>query len=112
MQRLDIKPLSVNGAFTGVRYKTPEYKSYAKEVLLKLKPIRVPEGNVAINYKFGLSNSGADLDNCVKQFQDLLCAKYGFNDNRIYRIIAEKEIVGKGKEFIEFEILSYYDTQL
>lgn len=111
MTRLNIKPLSVNTAFTGVRFKTDEYKSYAKLVLLSLKPMKIPNGKLEISYKFGLSNSGADLDNCVKQFQDLLCAKYNFNDNKIYRIMAEKEIVPKGQEFIEFEIKSY-DTQL
>lgn len=109
MTRLNIKPLSVNTAFTGVRYKTDEYKQYAKLVLLSLKPMKIPDGKLEIRYKFGLSNSGADLDNCVKQFQDLLCAKYNFNDNRIYRIIAEKEIVPKGQEFIEFSIIPFIE---
>jgi hypothetical protein len=35
---------------------------------------------------------------------DVLAKKYGFNDNRIYRGVIEKEVVKKGDEYIRFKI--------
>jgi len=40
----------------------------------------------------------------MKLFIDILQKKYLFNDNRIYKATIYKEIVKKGKEFIEFDI--------
>jgi len=102
--QINIKPLSVNQAFKGRRYKTNEYKKYEIDVSMMIKKEKVPDGELFIKYKFGLSNKGQDIDNCIKQFQDILSKKLGFNDNRIYRIEAEKEIVKKGKEFIKYKI--------
>lgn len=105
--RLNIKPLSVNEIYTGRRFKTGAYKGYSKEVLYSLKRIELPKGKLEIRYKFGFSSKTADVDNCVKGFQDLLSKKYKFNDKMVYKIIAEKVDVEKGKEFIEFEILQH-----
>lgn len=101
---INIKPLSVNQAFRGRKYKTNEYKKYEIDVAMMIKKQKVPDGELFIKYKFGLSNRGQDIDNCIKQFQDILSKKLGFNDNRIYKIEAEKEIVKKGSEFIKYKI--------
>lgn len=102
-----IKPLSVNQAWQGKRFKTPIYKAFEKELLLKLKKIKIPEGKLLLKVTFGLSSKNADWDNPVKPFQDILQKKYGFNDSRIYRGEIEKVDVVKGKEFIIFELLPF-----
>ena len=102
--RIWIKPLSVNEAFRGRRFKTKKYIEFQQEMLLKLPKMDIPEGKLEIHYKIGFSSKGTDLDNALKQLNDCLQKKYGFNDNLIYRIFAEKEIVKKGQEFIQFNI--------
>ena len=107
MIRIKIKPLSVNEAFRGRRFKTPKYKAFQKLVLLTLKPIPIPDGKICLKLRFGFSSKGSDIDNPVKQFTDCLSKKYSFNDNRIYRLEISKEIVAKGHEFIEYQIEPY-----
>jgi len=106
-QKINIKPLSVNCAYTGKRYKTDNYKWFENELLFKLKSMNVPKGKLTLITTFGLSSLNADWDNPVKPFQDVLQKKYGFNDRMIYRGIIEKVDVAKGDEFIEFEIVEF-----
>jgi len=101
---LNIKPLSVNQAWQGKRFKTDAYKQYERDVLRTLAKLEVPDGNLHLSLKFGLSSKNADIDNPVKCFVDCLQKKYDFNDRRIYRMTIEKVDVKKGREFIEFEI--------
>ena len=106
--RIDKKPLSANDAWRGKRMKSELYKKYEYAMMYMLpKGIDIPDGKLTLCLTFGLSNSGSDLDNPVKQFQDCLSKKYKFNDNLIYRLEVDKVIVPKGKEFIEFEIKPY-----
>ena len=102
--RLNIKPLSVNDAWKGKRFKTDKYKAYEKEVLMLLKPLKIPDGYLQIYLKWGFSSRSSDWDNPIKSFQDCLQKKYGFNDNRIKKAVVECELVKKGNEFIEFNI--------
>ena len=83
MIKVDVKPLSVNKAWQGRRFKTPEYKAYEKHLLLILPRADVPQGPLKAFYEFGQSNSLADWDNPIKAFQDVLQKKYGFNDRDI-----------------------------
>ena len=99
-----IKPLSQNDAWKGKRYKTDHYKAFEMELLYRLPRIVIPSGELEINYRFGFSNKCMDIDNPTKSLQDVLSKKYGFNDNRVYRITIDKIIVPKGSEFVEFEI--------
>ena len=39
--RIDIKPMSVNEAWKGRRFKTDKYKGFEKEMLLKLPNIKI-----------------------------------------------------------------------
>ena len=105
--RINIKPLSVNQAWQGKRFKTKEYKKYEKDVLLILPKLTVPEGRLKLTITFGLSNKNADVDNPVKCFVDCLQKKYGFNDRHIYELLVRKLDVKNGEEFIEFEIKKY-----
>lgn len=102
--RVNVKPLSVNEAWQGRRFKTDNYKYYEKEVLFKLRHLVVPEGNLSIKLTFGVSNSNADWDNPIKPFVDILQKKYEFNDSRIYKAHVEKIKVKKGEEYVDFEI--------
>lgn len=101
--RLNIKPMSVNEAWQGKRFKTPRYKAYERDVLLILPRLKVPEGRLAVRIEFGLSSLLADIDNPVKPFVDILQKKYGFNDRQIDMMFLVKTKVDKGNEFIEFE---------
>lgn len=103
---INIKPLSVNDAWMGRRFKTDKYKLFEKELLSKLKPLELPEKPYSINYVFGFSNAASDIDNPVKQTTDVLCKKYGFNDRDIWELNVRKVLTEKGKEFISFEIKS------
>lgn len=104
--RISIKPLSVNEAWQGKRFKTPKYKKFEKDVLLLLKGTFIPDGELEIHLDWGFSNYGAsDFDNPIKPFVDCLQKKYGFNDNKIKRAVIEKHKVSKGEEFIEFRLI-------
>lgn len=104
MERINIKPLSVNEAYTGRRKKTEKYKAYKTSMMYLLPKIKIPKGNLHVIINFGFSSKGSDLDNPTKQFLDCLQAKYGINDNLIYRIELNKFIVPKKQEYIEFKI--------
>ena len=104
--RISIKPLSINECFQGRRFKTNKYKSYEKELLLRLPLIKLPHPPYHLILKFGFSSKLADWDNPVKPFQDILQKRYNFDDRDIYKATVEKEIVKKGAEFIEFKILT------
>ena len=102
---IKVKPLSVNKAFQGRRFKTREYKDYETLCLYSLPSgVTIPDDKIQIHYTFGMSNKLSDVDNPAKLFQDILQKKYKFNDSRIYRIIIDKVIVPKGGEFITFQI--------
>jgi len=99
-----IKPLSVNRAWQGRRYKTDAYKSFERELLLLLPRITIPEtGELRAEYEFGMS-SQSDWDNPVKPVQDVLQKKYGFDDRRIMEASVRKVAVAKGQEYIKFRI--------
>ena len=104
MITIQIKPLSVNKAWKGVRYKTNDYIRFENNCLLLLPKITLPEPPFEIHLEFGFSSKGSDWDNPTKNFVDILSKKYHFNDSLIYRGIIEKVIVPKGKEYIKFEI--------
>lgn len=101
---LKIKPLSVNEAWKGRRFKTDKYKAYRKEVLLMLPKLTLPEGPLYIYLEWGFSNSACDFDNPIKPFVDILQEKYGFNDNRIIESHIKKTKVKKGAEYILFNL--------
>lgn len=107
MIEVKIKPLTVNWAWNGRRFKSNKYKAYETELFYLLPPFKVPEGKLQVHYIFGLSSKNADYDNCIKQFQDIASKKYGFNDNKIYKAIIEKVDTKKGEEFIKFKIEEY-----
>jgi Holliday junction resolvase RusA-like endonuclease len=103
MIKLNITPLSVNKAWKGRRYKTPEYKMFEKSMLYMMPSgIYIPP--FKISFIFGFSNVCSDLDNPIKLCLDLLQKKYNFDDKEVYELSVKKEITKKSKEFIKFKI--------
>lgn len=104
MVKIPIKPLSVNDVWQGRRFKTKDYSVYEQELYYTLPKLKIPEGKLTLTLIFGFSSKGSDIDNCIKPFTDVLQKKYGFNDNRIYKLYVVKRDVKKGREYIDFEI--------
>ena len=102
--RIFIKPISVNQAWKGRRFKTNLYKDYESQMLKMLPDMKVNGGKLEIHFIFAFSNKMADVTNPIKMTEDILTKKYGFNDNMVYRMVVEKEIVKKGAEHIRFTI--------
>jgi len=109
MKKIKRKPMSLNEAWQCKRIKSAQYRAYAKWAYINLPSIDVPKGELVLYLEFGFSNRGADIDNPVKPFVDILQAKYGFNDNRIYRLVVDKVIVKAGDEYISFKIGRAYE---
>lgn len=106
--RIDIKPLTVNQAWQGKRFKTDKYKDYQSKLLFMLpETIGIIPDKIYLKLTFGVSNIGSDVDNPVKLIQDILSKKYGFNDAKIFCINATKVKTEKGLEFIDFALLDY-----
>lgn len=104
MNKVSIKPLSVNEAWKGRRFKTDAYKRYELVVSALLEPLEIPQGKLSVHLVFGMSSAGSDWDNPIKPFVDILQKKYGFNDNRIKHAVVDVVRTKKGEEYIEFEI--------
>ena len=114
---LEVKPLSANRAYSfnkrsGRRYKTELYQKY-EAMLLSLLPDHIDiYDKMCFNVAFGVSNSRFDTDNGIKPLLDVLQKKYWFNDNSVYKIIAEKFIEEKGNEYIVFSFNEYEEDTL
>lgn len=102
MIKVSIKPLSVNKAWQGRRFKTKDYKEYEKNVLMLLPNIIVPDSLIKIEIIFAFSNSLSDIDNPLKLFLDIIQKKYGINDCKIYELNVKK-VIDKN-EYISFKI--------
>lgn len=103
--KINIKPLSVNRAWQGKRFKTSEYENYEKLMLCLLPAGQLPEPPYRIYYEFGFSNTQSDYDNPCKPLGDILQKKYKFNDKDIYEAYIRKRIVKKGEEYIRIRII-------
>ena len=101
------KPLSVNEAWQGKRYKTETYKKYEKDLLFMFPNGKIdPEQMLRIEFFFGFSNQASDLDNPVKLLIDIAQKKYGFNDKNVFELNVRKCLVKKGDEFIQMGIFN------
>lgn len=105
MQKINIKPLSVNEAWQGRRFKTDKYKKYESDLLILLPKLIIIEPPYRLNIIVGFSNKASDLDNILKPFLDILQKKYSINDKHIEILHIEKQLVTKNNEFISFELL-------
>lgn len=110
---LAIKPLSINKAFQGRRFKTKECKNYCKE-LAAILPKESIKGYVCIHYKFYLKNwKMTDGDNLVKVLTDEIVRKGIIEDDRkIMTYIIQKYPAKTDRDSINIEILRYIREQL
>ncbi len=99
---INIRPLSVNRAWQGKRFKTKAYKQYERDVLFQLKAGSPPPAPYRIDIEFGFTNVLSDIDNPVKCFMDILQKKYGINDKDVYEMHLKKTIVKDS--YIKFSI--------
>jgi Holliday junction resolvase RusA-like endonuclease len=83
--RIDIKPLSVNAAWKGRRFKTAEYQQYERDM-----EILLPRDNqhwdepIEVDYVFYLKNAArTDVDNLIKPLQDILVRTEIITDDRL-----------------------------
>jgi Holliday junction resolvase RusA-like endonuclease len=104
--KLQIKPMSINAAFKGRKFRTEEYNIFIIKCLRLLPDkIEIPDKtNIKLALEFGFSSKASDIDNCVKTFIDCLVKKYKVDDRFIYELHTFKTIVKKGEEFIRFKI--------
>jgi len=105
--KINIKPLSVNKAWQGKRFKTKEYKSFETELLLKLPYKKYNYDKYHVYLEFGFSSKLSDIDNPVKLVLDIIQKKYGLNDRDVYYLEVKKTIVKKQNEYIKFKIKHY-----
>lgn len=103
--KINEKPLSVNQAWQGKRFKTPAYKNYEKAMLLMMPKGKIDESEMLrVEFFFGFSNKASDLDNPVKLLMDIAQKKYGFNDKNVFELNIRKCLVKKGEEFLQMGI--------
>ena len=91
----------------GKRRKTKIYLDYQQEIADELRGTEWPFGSelVCFQVEAGLSARQADLDNVLKPLLDTIQVIYDdFNDNKVYRIEADKVIVPKGEEYIQLTV--------
>ena len=106
MYKINMKPLSVNDAWQGRRFKSTAYKVYETELYYQLPKIKVPDWQLRLSIEAGISRQ-ADIDNISKPFIDVLQATYWFNDKSIMLLQLHKVIVKKWEEYISFEFNKY-----
>lgn len=111
MNRIQIKPLSVNEVWKGRRYRTDKYKDWSEHLgwILPNDVQTFPKMYVEIVFAF--SNAGSDIDNPLKPFIDVLQKRYKFNDAQIYSLHVEKTVVPKGAEYVGFKFYDYDETK-
>lgn len=109
MYELRLKPLSVNKAYKGRKFRTPEHKLFKDKahILLKnlnLEPLK-PKQEFFVIYKFHIS-ANSDWDNCVKTVQDAICEALKTDDRYISGAYVRKIRVKRGDERIEFDFFT------
>jgi len=104
-----IKPLSTNKIYLGRKRKSGDYRQFERQMLEELPDdCVVPNrGALQLDFEFGVWSRASDLDNLYKSALDCLSKKYGFNDNRVYKIVGKKILVSKGNEYIKFLLRKY-----
>ena len=107
MHTLQLKPISVNEAYKGRKFKTPQHKKFKDHAKILLRSKRLPKVEKKqpffILYHF-YTNMQNDLDNLIKLTQDSICEKLGTDDRYIMGMHAKKFIAKKGEEKIKFKI--------
>lgn len=104
---IPIKPLSVNKAWQGRRFKTKDYQQFERDMLWLMPKREQVKGDVEVHYKFYLKAYGkTDVSNLIKCLEDII-VKAGWieDDRKVIKLTAEK--VRSKTDSIEIEISEY-----
>ena len=85
---IELKPLSVNKAWQGRRFKTKDYKQYEKDFNLLVGSLEKEKikGDIAVTIEWHLKNDKrTDIDNPTKPLLDLLSKAGAWEDDRKIR---------------------------
>ena len=107
---IKIKPLSINKAWQGRRFKTKEYEVFERSLFTLLPTIidREPyeaKTPLELHIEAGLPPL-MDLSNVLKLIEDVLQKRYGINDRYVMKIIMDKVVVKKGEEYIKISLFT------
>ena len=81
--KVNIKPISVNAAFQGRRFKTKECKAYERALWYSLPRRGTVRGEVEVWFDFFLVNyARTDISNLVKVTEDIIVKKKFIEDDR------------------------------
>lgn len=69
MQKIRIKPLSVNRSYQDRRFARQELKAYKQELGYSFPAIKIPKGKLAARYEFGVSSKASDGDNLIRPLE-------------------------------------------
>lgn len=113
MNRVDVKPISINSAYRGGRrFKTKGYIDFEAHSMAIIKKEKLPEGPIGLLLEYGFSNRAQDVDSCIKMSIDVLQKRLGFNDKIIMELYVKKILVPKGEEFWSFKFYTIqYEQQ-
>ena len=89
---LPFRPLSINKAWQGRRYKTREYDDFITDCLWSLPRRKMIRGNVAVIMDFYLKRAkNCDVDNFIKPLLDIIVKKGYIKDDRyVFFLQAQK----------------------
>ncbi len=104
---IKIKPMSINKAFQGRRFRTKEYIEYSEVVTGMLPKLDFPPPPYKFSLEYGFSNMASDVDNPTKLIIDIMQKKYSFNDKHIMEMKLKKVKVVKGEEYIKIFVEEY-----
>lgn len=108
-KKLVIKPMSINSAFQGRRFKTKEYNNYEEELLwmLKIEGLEKVEGFVSVAYNFYLIHYlKTDVGNLEKPLSDIIVKAGLIDDDRFIKKITMEKFKSD-KNYIEIQIEKY-----
>lgn len=84
--------LSVNMAWAGRRFKTPQYQAFEEEMLYSLPKKQKVYGEVEMHYEFRVKNMRRDVSNMIKPLEDILVKKGYIEDDRFVTYLTAKKI--------------------
>lgn len=107
---VEIKAMSINAAWQGRRFKTPEYKCFEDEMLRLLKNIGCVHGWVVIEYHFYIDSfKKSDVGNFEKPMSDILVKAGAIDDDRFIKKIIMEKYPSK-RNYLDIVIKPYEDS--
>lgn len=104
--RIPLKPVSINSAFQGKRFKTVACRQYCSDFMKVTRAHKKIMGYVQVEYHLYINNhSRTDWDNQIKVLQDMLVKRgYLEDDRKIYKAVVYK--IPSKEDFVVVEIKS------